>query len=157
MLRATLSSALAKFDTDAACSSSRLVSAAGAMRSLVSLPFAVCRGKASAVPSQLRLRTVASGPWLPPTSPIKELHLQSFIHAQRTRPTAAPRDGMPRFRVDQRFLSVTLRLDPGRKNVSRSGLVVMASTYSDNPPPRMLTLWARISPPGRTSGSIFFR
>jgi hypothetical protein len=46
LLRATLSSALAKFDADATCSSSRLLSAAGALRSLVGLPFAICSRKA---------------------------------------------------------------------------------------------------------------
>ena len=49
-----------------------------------SIPHALA-GKAVAVKSQLRPRAVASGSWLPPTGSIKDLHLQSFIHAQRTR------------------------------------------------------------------------
>jgi hypothetical protein len=36
------------------------------------------------VQCQPRSRAAASGFWLPPTGPIKDSHLRSFIHAQRT-------------------------------------------------------------------------
>ncbi len=67
-----------------------------------SIPHALT-GKVSAVESQLRPRAAASGSWLPPTGSIKDFHLQSFIHAQRTRfgrcaPCAAQPAPTPRIR-----------------------------------------------------------
>ena len=48
-----------------------------------SIPHALA-GKAAAEQCQLRPRAAASGFWLPPTGPIKDSHLRSSIHAQRT-------------------------------------------------------------------------
>jgi hypothetical protein len=48
-----------------------------------SIPHALT-GKAAAVQCPPRPRAVASGFWLPPIGPIKDSHLLSFIHVQRT-------------------------------------------------------------------------
>ena len=63
-------------------------------------------GKAAAVQCQPRSRAAASGFWLPPIGPIKDSHLLSFIHVQRTpslrhpacarRHTPARGDGQPK-------------------------------------------------------------
>ena len=57
------------------------ISEAGSPRA--SIPHALA-GKASTVQCQSRPRAAASGFWLPPIGPIKDSHLLSFIHAQRT-------------------------------------------------------------------------
>ena len=48
-----------------------------------SIPHALT-GKAAAVQCQPGSRAAASGFWLPPTGPIKDSRLLSFIHVQRT-------------------------------------------------------------------------